>query len=158
MAKNLSVWYRMFIVFAVLWTIGSVTLFYVFSPFPKEIKEHREKLRDIEFLLAETMSEKEKEGLGYFDIEGARRLRIERNLQRLERDPRLRIEGARKRRIERDRKRRIEGDYKQRIYEYHKNNVRKIYLFPLYWLAPIGLVYGIGWCAGWIIRGFRKEN
>ncbi len=142
MAKNLSVVYRMFIVFAVLWTIGTVTLFYVLLPFPKEIEERREKLSNIEYRLADAKSKKEREIISY-DIPADRKRQMERDLQR---------------RIERDRKRRIEGDYKQRIYEYHKNNVRKIYLFPLYWLVPIGLVYGLGWCAGWIIRGFRKEN
>ncbi len=159
MAKNLSVWYRRFIVFAVLWTLGSVTLFYVFSPFPKEIKVHREKLRDINFLLAELMSEKEKEGLGYSDIERDPKRQIEIPYRlRMARDPRLRMELVRKRRIERDRKRRIEGDYKQRIYEYHKNRKSVIYLFPLYWLVPVGFVYGIGWCVGWIRRGFRKDK
>lgn len=30
--------------------------------------------------------------------------------------------------------------------------------FELIWLVPIGGVYGIGWCVGWIMRVFRKEN
>jgi hypothetical protein len=144
MAKYLSVWYRMFIVFAVLWTwtIGTLTLFYVLLSFPKEIEERLEKLRNIEYHLAEAKSEKERDKISY-DIPADRKRQMERDLQR---------------RIERDRKRRIEGGYKQLIYEYHKNRKNVIYLFPLYWLAPIGLVYGIGWCVGWIIRGFRKEN
>ncbi len=176
MAKNLSVWYRMFIVFAVLWTIVSVTLLYLFFPFPKEIKERIEKLRDIQFLLAEAESEKEELGLVYSDIPGDPKQRIERSHKRqIERDFERRIVRHPKRRIERrgrkqrmelarilrmeaDRKQRIEGDYKQRIYEYHKNRKNVIYLFPLYWLVPVGLFYGTGWCVGWIIRVFRKDR
>jgi hypothetical protein len=93
MAKKLSEWFRIFIVFAVVWTVGSINLFYL--SFPKESKERLEKIRDLICLLAKEKSEKEK----------------------------------------------IEGNFHRQIYEYHKARRKAIYLFPLYWLAPIGLVY-----------------
>ncbi len=52
----------------------------------------------------------------------------------------------------------IEGMYKQKLHEYHKARNKAIFIFPLYWLVPIGFVYGVGWTTGWIIRDFRKEN
>ena len=93
MAKKLSEWFRIFIVFAVVWTVVSINLFYL--SFPKESKERLEKIRDLICLLAKEKSEKEK----------------------------------------------IEGNFHRQIYEYHKARRKAIYIFPLYWLAPIGLVY-----------------
>lgn len=53
---------------------------------------------------------------------------------------------------------RIKRNYKLNLIKYHKERRNAIYHFPLYWLAPIGLVYGSGWAVGWIIIGFRKDN
>jgi len=111
MAKKLDGWFRIFIIFAVVWTVGSITSFYVSFP-KKESKERLEKIRDLICLLAEGKSEKKK----------------------------------------------IEESFNRRIYVYHKVRKIAIYLFPLYWLAPIGLVYRFGWCVGCIIRGIRKDK
>ncbi len=59
--------------------------------------------------------------------------------------------------IERDREKE-EREYKRELRQYHKERKDIIYMFLLGWLPPIGLVYGFGWCVGWIIRGFRKDN
>ncbi len=117
MANKLSGWFRMFIVFAGVWTVGSIN--HIYFNFPKESKERIERVRDVSYLLAEGKSEKEKEELGFSDIE---------------------------------------GNYKQQISEYHKARRNAIFLFLLYWLVPVGLVYGSGRCVGWIIRGFRKDK
>ncbi len=76
MAKKLSGWCRMFIVFAVVWTIISTSILYSFFP----DKEYIE------------------------DVKIAK------------------------------------------------------YLFPFYWLVPIGFVYGLWLYVGWIIKGFRKDK
>ncbi len=86
MAKMLSGWYRMFIVFAGVWTILAAFLLYILFPDKEYIEDVFPDKKYIE------------------DVKIA------------------------------------------------------IYLFPLYWLFPVGLVYVFGWCVGWIIRGFRKEN
>lgn len=103
--KKLSGWYRLFIIFAILWTILSigrlvVGLDDISSRWQIEI-DTIDKSKDIEI-------QKITEG----------------NLRVVER-------GA-------------------------KKDARQLFLF--YWLAPIGLVYISGWCVGWIIRGFRKED
>ncbi len=48
--------------------------------------------------------------------------------------------------------------HKRDLRVHYKGIRKRIYFFFLYWLAPVGLVYGSGHCAGWIYRGFRKEK
>ena len=58
-----------------------------------------------------------------------------------------------------DREYKIElREYQIELREYHKERRNAIFYFFLYWLAPIGFVYGVGWTTGWIIMGFRKEK
>ena len=52
----------------------------------------------------------------------------------------------------------IENRYKANLNNYYEERRRLIFLIPLYWLTPIGLVYGVGWCVGWIRRGFTNDH
>ncbi len=113
MAKKLSVGFRMFIVFAGVWTVGSIN--HIYFNFPKKESEESIKLMsEVQYHLAK--------GKKDTDIPD------------------------------------IEEQYKIYLREYHKERRNVIFLFLLYWLAPVGLVYVSGRCVGWIIRGFRKNK
>ncbi len=116
MAKKLSGWFRLFIIFASVWTVVAITMFYVVLS--RESKEDLDRLRRLHYLQANGMSEKEKEE-HYSDIE---------------------------------------RNYKRQINEYYKARNDTIYRMQVIWLAGIGLVYGLAWCVGWIIRGFQKDK
>ena len=105
MGKKLSGWYRLFIIFAGVWTILSIGIFAgqlgkVTSGWQRQI-DTIDKNQDIE----------------------TQKL-TEENMRMFE--------------------------------KVAKKEVR--FRFLLYWLAPIGFVYGVGWTTGWIIRGFRKDK
>jgi hypothetical protein len=122
MANKLSGWYRMFIVFAGVWTVLSIGMFLVlFLSLSHPIKPSYEREKLIEEIL--------EFGHG------------KQNREEIERD-----------------KEEEEREYKRELHYYHKERKDMIYMFLLGWLPPIGLVYGLWLCVGWIIRGFRKEN
>lgn len=123
MAKKLSGWCRIFIVFAGVWTALSIGLFLgIFLSLSHPIKPSNEREKLIQEILD-------------FHEEYGKQDREE---------------------IERDREKE-EREYKRELRQYHKNRKEMIYMFPLYWLVPIGLVYGSGRCVGWIIRGLWNE-
>ena len=125
MTKKLSGWFRLFIVFAVVWTIGSITVFYL------NFTWHKIEVIDIEEWEGRHKAHKELTDLLGIDV------------------------GV-------DEEVSIEESYKLYLRENHNARMKVVYLFLLYWLAPIGFVYGTGgttgWTTGWVIRGFRKER
>ncbi len=128
MAKKLSGWFRLFIIFAGLCTALSIGIFLplFLSISPPLTQYEREKL--IEEILELKHGKQNRE-------------EIEQDREEIERD---REENER--------------EYKRELRQYHKDRRNAIFLFLLYWLVPIGLVYGSGRCVGWIIRGFRKDK
>jgi hypothetical protein len=134
MLKNISGWYRLFIVFAGVWTVLSIgiasfmlydhyTHSYVPNPTAESIEENVELNRELAELF-------DKAGGGdgdvNFDVKAAQ-LDFQ-NVQKLK--------------------------YKK----FYKDIKHGVLIFPLSWLLPIGIVYGTGRCVGWVIRGFRKED
>ena len=165
MAKKLSGWFRVFIVLAGLWTIISATLLYISLPYTEYIEKKR--LNKIDVLISEHFDGKKPER-NYTDIiedilregvlpdpnekdnefmTGKKELMLERNWHDL---ADLRI--ARSKEIDFSE---IERRYKNKIHEYHEHRRNEIFEFLLYWLVPVGLVYGLG---SWIIGGFRKDK
>ena len=121
MTKKLSGWFRLFIVFAVVWTVGSITVFCL------NFTWHEIEVIDIE--------------------EWEEGVKIKRELDYLLGND-----------VGVDEEVSIEESYKLYLREKHNARMKVVYLFLLYWLAPIGFVYGTGWTTGWVIRGFRKEG
>lgn len=197
MAKKLSGWHRLFIVFASVWTVVSIIGFY--SLFPDKEYIEKEQLNDV----AETINRafellnKKRDAGGTFTIKEEKAfefLNKKKVLGLPKRDTKYKftdlIDELHVRyildKVALDKigekelivKRKwhdltellisqykeimdfsnIEKQYKLNLRPYHKKRRNAIYLFPLYWLAPIGLVYSLGWCVGWIYRGFRKDK
>ncbi len=125
MAKKLSGWYRMFIVFAGLCTALSMGIFLPLFLSISHPLTHYEREKLIEEILELKHGKQNRE-----EIEQDREENREEN----------------------------EREYKRELRQYHKDRRNAIFLFLLYWLVPIGLVYGSGRCVGWIIRGFRKDK
>lgn len=136
--KNLSGWYRIFIVFAGVWTVLSIgiasfllydhyTYSYVPYPTTESIEEHVELNRRLNKLLRD----KARGGDGdiKFDVQEA-----QLDFQK------------------------VQNSELRKYHQFRKGMKRGILIFPLCWLLPIGFVYGFGWTTGWIIKGFRKEN
>ncbi len=119
MAKKLDRRYRLFIVFVVVWTIVSISLF--FYNFPSKNKWES----PLALLFLETLT----------DFQSSMEL-IKRDNQ-----GKILIESIREVKT---------NQLKARRYY--------MYMLPLWWLAPIGLVYVSGWGAGWIIKRFRKDK
>ena len=119
MAKKLDGRYRLFIVFVVVWTIVSISLF--FYNFPSKNKWES----PLALLFLETLT----------DFQSSMEL-IKRDNQ-----GKILIESIREVKTNQLKARR-----------YYK------YMLPLWWLVPIGLVYGLGRCVRWIIKGFRKDK
>ena len=169
MAKKLSGWFRVFIVLAGFWTIISAILLYISLPYTEHIEKKR--LNKIDVLISEHFDGKKPER-NYTDIiEGILRegvlpdlnekdnefmtrkkeLMLERNWHDL---ADLRIARSKTRSKEIDFSE-IERRYKNKIHKYHEHRRNEIFEFLLYWLVPVGLVYGLG---SWIIGGFRKDK
>jgi hypothetical protein len=129
MTKKLSGWFRLFIVFAVMWTVGSITVFYF------NFTWHKIEVIDIEEFEARVKAKRELVDL-LDDLQG-KNVGVDEEVN-------------------------IEESYKLYLRENHNARMKVVYLFLLYWLAPIGFVYGTGWTTGWttgwVIRGFRKER
>ena len=171
MAKKLSGWFRVFIVFASVWTIMSATILCVSLPYTEHIEIEKKRLNKIDVLISEHFDGKKPER-NYTDIiedilrEGAlpdpnekynefttreEELMLERNWHDL---ADLRIARSKTRSKEIDFSE-IERRYKNKIHKYHKHRRNEIFEFLLYWLLPVGLVYSLG---DWIIGGFRKDK
>jgi hypothetical protein len=169
MAKKLSGWFRVFIVFAGVWTIPAAFFLYISLPYTEHIEKKR--LNKIDVLISEHFDGKKPER-NYTDIiedmlrEGAlpdpnekynkfttreEELMLERNWHDL---ADLRIARSKTRDKEIDFSE-IERRYKNKIHEYQEHRRHEIFEFLLYWLVPIGLIYGLG---DWIIGGFRKDK
>ncbi len=155
MLKKLSGWYRLFIIFAVMWTVlsiwGASALFYHdYVPYPKDIMTMsvEEYCEWNTSLLGLTTLQKLDLSLGDLneDIHDLVKERIKEGLKdhKFLQKAQLGLKEAQEREL---------SDYHQ----FHKYIKRGILIFPLCWLVPIGLVYGIGWCVGWVTRGFRKD-
>lgn len=52
----------------------------------------------------------------------------------------------------------VQKQYEIQLDMHYKQVKKAIFYFFLYWLVPIGFVYGAGWTTWWIIKGFRKDN
>lgn len=152
MAKKLSGWYRLFIVFAGVWTLASIIVFYHYFPDKEYIVRNR--LNDVteavSGFIGMDKSEQHKflmgEWTGNNDYKELPEDEQNKYLSDIESGKVLMTDFFTN----------LLTDIA--IREYHKERRNATYHFPLYWLVPIGLVYGIGWCVGWIIRGFRKED
>ena len=158
MAKKLSGWFRIFIVFAVVWTVVSV--FFFSSGVPLENTKDMGKER-LEFVIeairnhlhpdeiheynniTDLIGEANRRGL--FDEDKNAKLYREQNWNGLA-DALISTH-----------KERVDFSFIDALY---KHSIRKewIYMCIIFWLAPVGLVYGIGWGVGWIIKGFRKKD
>lgn len=153
--KRVSGWYRLFIVFAGVWTAVSIVIFYSLLPDKEGIEKERHS--DIEEVVSDF--------LGMQSVEKHKFLLMDKDYKELPEDEQKKLLSD----IESGKVEvadflhvkswpSIESKYKLNLSKYHKERRGAIYFFFLCWLAPIGLAYVMGWCAGWIIRGFRKEK
>ncbi len=159
MIKKLSGWHRLFIVFAGLWTVGSIGfLTIVLSEVPNMEQVERDWLYERKMNRARLDA--------WFN-------QIKKPTTRLEQ---LLLEQKRRKIITPENQEKldflqsndvpdseelypiIENLYNKELSMYHAKIRNAIFYFPLYWFAPIGLVFGSGWCVGWIIRRFQKDK
>ncbi len=135
--RKISGWYRLLIIFAILWTGGSICfLLHCLGDISSqrikaEVMWHNAKETSISrqnLLLGGrslgSLSPKEQEELNYIQSEISD----------------------------------IEKVYELELSMYADNRKVVITLFPLYWFAPIGLLYGTGLAGGLLNRKFHKEK
>ncbi len=168
MLKNLSGWYRLFIVFAGVWSIIAIGILVLLLDDISYNKERIEEARigDVMNLCFDPKKSAEE----FKNITSLDLLKVIHRSGGFENpkdeEERLITDGdwhtLAKLYVSKYKEQydfsNIEKRYNEKISEHRKDRRLRMYFFPLYWLVPIGFVYGTGWTTGWIYRGFRKNN
>tara|TARA_B100002003_G_scaffold221647_1_gene224844 strand:- start:158 stop:646 length:489 start_codon:yes stop_codon:yes gene_type:complete len=162
MLKKLSGWYRLFIIFAGVWTVATVVISIL------ALDSHMSYMKErIETSRLEGVLELRNNSNGAEDFASLKKVyrsgsfkNSKKERQRLvgEGDWHTLAELLMSDDKEKHDFSEIESRYNRGISKYYAEMRSSIYLIFACWLIPIGLAYGGGWCVGWIINGFRKEK
>jgi ABC-type glycerol-3-phosphate transport system permease component len=135
MARRLSGWQRLWIVFAVLYLLPVVG--FTAMVFPKQSDIARTRLYDTIRAVREYREANEPDS----------------NLSDEEVIKRLHDKWGRKVDFSQ-----IEAEYKQKVEALPMERAKAVGIAFLVWFIPVLLIYAIGMTVAWVIRGFRREN